>query len=153
MILKNIIYNLIYLLDYYTINYDNTEFIHILSFFLQSHFGRLGPACVAVRQTCRLNLVMAGVVVARGVVVVAIDANPKAWRSMRTRRHGDRCDPQGSPRVAGPVLVPVNLLPFYMFRLISLSGFLHDTINFNLAKLFNRCNSILSKTDHFTLSF
>ena len=49
------------------------------------------------------------------------------------------------------VLGPVNLLSFYMFRLISLSGFLHDSNN--LAKLFNRCNSILSKTDHFTLSF
>ena len=44
------------------------------------------------------------------------------------------------------VLGPVNLL-------ISLSGFLPDTINFDLAKLFNRCISILSKTDHFTLSF
>ena len=42
-----------------------------------------------------------------------------------------------------------------MFRLISLSGFLHDSINFNLAKLFNdiQCNSILisSKTDHFEI--
>ena len=49
--------------------------------------------------------------------------------------------------------MPVNLLPFYM--LISLSGFLHDTINFELAKLFNdiQCNSILisSKTDHFEI--
>ena len=44
MILKNIIYNLIYLLDYYTINYDNTEFIHILFVFLQSHIGCPGPA-------------------------------------------------------------------------------------------------------------
>ena len=80
-----------------------------------------------------------------GVVVVAV---PRAWRLMRSRR-------PGGPAVAGPVLVPVNLLPFYM--LISLSGFLHDTINFDLAKLFNdiQCNSILisSKTDHFTLSF
>ena len=42
-----------------------------------------------------------------------------------------------------------------MFRLISLSGFLHDTINFDLATLFNdiQCNSILisSKTDHFEI--
>ena len=62
---------------------------------------------------------------------------------------------RGGPGVRGPVLVPVNLLPFYMFRLISLSGFLHDTINFDLAKLFNdiQCNSILisSKTDHFEI--
>ena len=42
MILKNIIYNFIYLLDYYTINHDNIEFTHILFVFLQfqSHIGR-----------------------------------------------------------------------------------------------------------------
>ena len=48
---------------------------------------------------------------------------------------------------------PVNLLfsLFYlvvsMFRLISLSGFLYDNINFNLAKLFNDIQCNIQYTD------